>query len=88
MEAYKTLVREFFSEYVSSLRFDRGLTQEEMAEVLRISARAYGDLERGKYCFSSITLIFLFLMLEDGEIRVVLEGFREKVHVLEIQNVA
>ena len=37
---------------------------EAMAEQLRISSRAYSDLERGKYAASAPTLLFLFSMLE------------------------
>ena len=48
MKPYKTLVREVLSKYAGALRGDRGLTQEEMSELLRITSRAYGDLERGK----------------------------------------
>ena len=47
MNPYKEILRKFFSKYVSTLRKRRGLTQEEMAEKLRISGRAYSDLERG-----------------------------------------
>lgn len=68
MNPYKETLRKFFSEYVRTLRKCRGLTQEEMAEKLRISGRAYSDLERGIYCFSTVALVFLLLMLEEGEI--------------------
>ena len=68
MNPYKETLRKFFSEYVSALRKRRGLTQEQMAEKLRITGRAYSDLERGIYCFSAVALVFLLLMLEEGEI--------------------
>lgn len=64
------------------------LTQEEMAEALRITSRAYGDLERGKYCFSSVALLFLLLMLENNEVNEFLQHFREKVQLWEDQNAA
>ena len=66
MNPYKEILRKFFSKYVSTLRKRRGLTQEEMAEKLRITGRAYSDLERGIYCFSAVALVFLLLMLEEG----------------------
>ena len=47
MNPYKEILRKFFSEYVGALRKRRGLTQEQMAEKLRITGRAYSDLERG-----------------------------------------
>lgn len=49
MNPYKEILRKFFSEYVGTLRKRRGLTQEQMAEKLRITGRAYSDLERGIY---------------------------------------
>ena len=57
MNPYKEILRKFFSEYVSALRKRRGLTQEQMAEKLRITGRAYSDLERGIYCFSAVALV-------------------------------
>ena len=59
-----------------------------MAEQLRITSRAYGDLERGKYCFSAITLLFLMLMLSDDEWKAFLEGFRKRVYDLEHREAA
>ena len=64
MNLYKSTLRSFLSEFTSSLRKSRGMTQEEMAEKLRITGRAYSDLERGIYCFSTVALIFLLLMLK------------------------
>ena len=83
MKQYKILVKEFLSAYSKTLRKFRKLTQDEMAEQLRITSRAYGDLERGKYCFSTIALLFLLLMLSDEELKNFLEGFRKRVHELE-----
>jgi len=88
MNAYKKLLRDVLSEYTDMLRKKRDLTQEEMAEYLRITSRAYGDLERGKYCFSSIALLFLFLMLESSELIELLNRLREKVTALEEQDAA
>lgn len=79
MNPYKEILREFFSKYVSTLRKRRGLTQEEMAEKLRITGRAYSDLERGIYCFSAVALVFLLLMLEEGEIKELLSPLREEI---------
>ena len=49
MNPYKEILRKFFSEYVGALRKRRGLTQEQMAEKLRITGRAYSDLEPVSY---------------------------------------
>ncbi len=88
MPIYKTMAREFLSEYTDTLRKNKHLTQEKMAEYLHITSRAYGDLEKGKYCFSAITLLFLFLMLDDDEVKAFLNEFRKRVKELEQQEVA
>ncbi len=82
MKQYTTLVKEILSEYTGSLRKRKQLTQEEMAEQLHITSRAYGDLERGKFCFSAVTLLFLMLIDDDSQ-GTLLDTFREKVHTLE-----
>ena len=47
MKPYPALLAELLPEELSSLRQQKALTQEAMAEQLRISSRAYSDLERG-----------------------------------------
>ena len=88
MTEYKQLAKEFFSEAVYSVRVTRDLTQDQMAEQLHISARAYGDLERGKYLFSSIALLFFLLILEDQELTDLLNEFRLEVRLEEIRDAA
>lgn len=88
MPIYKTMAREFLSEYTDTLRKNKHLTQEKMAEYLHITSRAYGDLEKGKYCFSALTLLFLLLMLTDNEVKSFLVEFRKRVKELEHQEVA
>ena len=88
MKQYKMLVREFLAGYTETFRKTQGLTQDKMAEALHITSRSYGDLERGKYCFSAITLLFLLLTLGDEEQKLLLEGFREKVRELEHKEAA
>ena len=87
MNPYKETLRKFFSEYVSALRKHRGLTQEQMAEKLRITGRAYSDLERGIYCFSAVALVFLLLML-GGEIKELLSPLRDEIEKVEDREVA
>ena len=87
MNPYKEILRKFFSEYVNALRKRRGLTQEQMAEKLRITGRAY-DLERGIYCFSTVALVFLLLMLEEGEIKELLSSLRDEIEKVEGREVA
>lgn len=88
MKIYKMLVKEFLAGYVNVQRKGWGLTQEEMAERLRITSRAYGDLERGKYCFSALALLSLLIMLSDDEVRGLLADFRAKILALEEDMVA
>ena len=88
MNPYKEILRKFFSEYVGTLRKHRGLTQEQMAEKLRITGRAYSDLERGIYCFSSVALVFRLLMLEEHELKELLSPLREEIAKVEDREVA
>ena len=46
MKPYPALLAELLSEELSSLRQQKALTQEAMAEQLRISCSAFSDLER------------------------------------------
>ena len=88
MKRYKALIKDVFSGPIAALSKKRGLTQEEMAEQLRITSRAYGDLERGTYCLSAVTLLFFLLMLEDEERKGLLEEFRKRVLALEQKEAA
>lgn len=88
MNLYKSTLRSFLSEFASSLRKSRGMTQEEMAEKLRITSRAYSDLERGIYCFSTVALIFLLLMLKEDEMKEFLAALRGEITKAEGREVA
>ena len=88
MKQYRVLARNFLAEYTNALRKRRNLTQDEMAERLRITSRAYGDLERGKYGFSAVALLFLLLMLSDEETKDFLKEFRKRVDELEHKEAA
>ena len=88
MNLYKSTLRSFLSEFASSLRNSRGMTQEEMAEKLRITGRAYSDLERGIYCFSTVALIFLLLMLKEDEMKEFLTALRGEITQAEGREVA
>lgn len=83
MKPYPALLAELLSKELYSLRQQKSLTQEAMAEQLRISSRAYSDLERGKYAASAPTLLFLFSMLEVDTQRVLIQQFMKQVQALE-----
>ena len=83
MKPYPALLAEILSEELSSLRQQKALTQEAMAEQLRISSRAYSDLERGKYATSAPTLMFLFSMLDAEAQGALVQQFMDRVQALE-----
>ena len=83
MKPYPALLAELLSQELYSLRQQKSLTQEAMAEQLRISSRAYSALERGKYAASAPTLLFLFSMLEADAQRVLIQQFMKQVQALE-----
>ena len=83
MKPYPALLAELLSEELSSLRQQKALTQEAMAEQLRISSRAYSDLERGRYAASAPTLLFLFSMLEADARSALVQRFMNRVQALE-----
>ena len=83
MKPYPALLAELLSEELSSLRQQKALTQEAMAEQLRISSRAYSDLERGRYAASAPTLLFLFSMLESDVQSALVRRFMNRVQALE-----
>ena len=83
MKPYPALLAELLSTELSSLRQQKALTQEAMAERLRISSRAYSDLERGRYAASAPTLLFLFSMLESDAQSALVRQFMNRVRALE-----
>ena len=83
MKPYPALLAELLSRELSSLRRQKALTQEAMAELLRISSRAYSDLERGKYTASAPTLMFLFSMLDADAQSDLVRQFMKRVQALE-----
>ena len=83
MKPYPALLAELLSEELSSLRQQKALTQEAMAEQLRISSRAYSDLERGRYAASAPSLLFLVSMLEADAQSALVRRFMNRVQALE-----
>ena len=83
MKPYPALLSELLFAEVSSLRQQMALTQEAMAERLRISSRAYSDLERGRYATSAPTLMFLLSMLDAEAQGALIRQFVQRVQALE-----
>ena len=83
MKPYPALLAELLSKELYSLRQHKSLTPEAMPEQIRISSRAYSDLERGKYAASAPTLLFLFSMLEADAQSALVRQFMNRVQALE-----
>ena len=88
METLKLLLRNCFSEQVRTVRKNRRLTQEEMAEQLRITTRAYSDLERGRSCCSATVLLCFLLILESDELSAFLGQMRKQIYEQEQAEIA
>ena len=76
MRQYKKLLQGLLVGWVKQYRVSNDITQEAMAEKLRISPRSYSDLEREIFCFSAVTLMFFLLILSKDEAVRLLEDFR------------
>ena len=83
MKHYKTMLRVFLSAYAESLRKARNLSQEQMAELLKITPRAYSNLKNGKFCFSILPLLCMLLLLDDNEFNAFQEDLRDNLKALE-----
>lgn len=76
MEQYKLSLQTYLGAFAKSLRLRSGLSQERMAELLRITARSYSDLERRQSCFSTQTFLFLLFLLPEDEMLQLLRNLR------------
>lgn len=62
---YKQRLQRFLAMQLMRFRTEQNLTQEQMAEKLAISPRAYIDLEHGKYACSMMTCLLFLMRLKD-----------------------
>ena len=88
MSQYKLLLQGILTDRILVYRTANHFTQEQMAELLRISPRSYFDIEHGKYCCSAITLIFFMLILSKAEVLDFLEEFRKRAERKDTDDVA
>ena len=79
MHQYKLLLKVFLTERVKAYRKAVRMTQETMAEYLRISPRSYISLERGDNGFSAATLMFFLLVLKEVDVLQLRTDFRDLV---------
>ena len=76
MSQYKLLLQGILTDRILVYRTANHFTQEQMAELLRISPRSYFDLEHGKYGLSALTLVFFLSMLPKSEVGNLLDEFQ------------
>lgn len=67
MHSYAKALRPTLAKQVHDIRIKHNYTQEDMAELLRISPRCYSNLERGINGCSAMTLIFFVMMMTETE---------------------
>ena len=63
MREYKEFTKIYLTRRLKPWRENGGSTQEEIAEILRMSSRSYANPERGKNGFSSTTLLLFLAFL-------------------------
>lgn len=65
MSKHALLLKAYLYPYVKRARKDWRLTQEGMAERLRVSPRSYSDLEHGRSSFSAVSLVIFLAHFSD-----------------------
>lgn len=68
MRSYKNALKDYLRVFLKSFRKEMKLSQEEMAEKLKLTPRSYSDLERGVSCLSTISILLLFSLMETDDI--------------------
>ncbi len=86
MTASRILMKEYLSGRMEERRKHLLLSQEAMAEALRITPRAYGDLERGKYCASAFVLLLFLCRMDDTDVLSLIWDARRTVFHLDDEN--
>lgn len=72
----KKALKNYLRNLVLSKRADCGLTQEGMAERLKIASRRYSDIEHGKNMFS-LTTCFRFAAEFDVDLNAVVRDVKD-----------
>lgn len=83
MRKYTMLVRKHLAGWVRRTRALEELTQEKMSEQLRMSTRAYSNLELEKNGLSAATLMFFLSILPQKDILQLIEEFQKEFHQVE-----
>lgn len=83
MRKYTMLVRKHLAGWVRRTRAIEELTQEKMSEQLRMSTRAYSNLDHEKSSPSATTLMFFLAVLPKEDILQMVEDFQKEFHRVE-----
>lgn len=66
--ACKCILQEFLMNQLSTVRFEKQLTQEKFAELLLLETRSYAAIEKGEYGCCALTLaMFLLFCCKDAQ---------------------
>ncbi len=76
MNGTKKLFQKFLRERIYAYRINSSLSQENMANILHVSLRAYSDQEHSKFGFSAISFTYYILLLSDEEVLQLIKELR------------
>lgn len=85
MRKYQPELKVYLRGVLLTLRRDLNLTQEQMAAMLHMTPRSYSDIERGKTCLSSVSLVFLLHNLSPDESVRLIDTFVDSVLESEVK---
>ena len=85
MRRYERQFLVFWVGQVRGFRLEKHLTQEELAEVLYLSARSYQKLERGVHLPCATTLALFLGQLSDQEVLAFVRTFAQLVETARFQ---
>ena len=88
MRKSEDLFLDFWVVRVREFRVKMSLSQERLAEKLRVNVRNYQKLERGVHKPSAITLLLFLRLLSDQEILAFIHNFGELVDAAQSEEVA
>ena len=79
MRTHNDVTRKYLCKFIKPARKRLKLTQEKMAEAMRMASRSLGAAERGEDGISATTLLFFLDLLPDTEILEIVHGFPREV---------
>lgn len=85
-EMKKKQLQAIMAKRIRQFRLEHNLTQEQMAEKLRISPRSYGDLERGTMGCSLQTYLQFLMCLPETERRLLEKEYEQIANEEENRN--